>query len=244
MPQPWLEDFKEFLNDPRLTMEEFWVKYTLYRMKAQPKMRKVETEAQALEFYRSSPYGLWRQVVHRRHSAWRTVLRTMRRPDGLLVEFGGGIGSVISWVQRRKRDWRYVLIDVPSKHYEYGLWRSEAEYGWPYESADVITAFDVFEHLQAPVAEAERMRAHLAPGGYLHWNFIAHASRGDLDLATPAQREKTVAYLRSELRTVWEVPGHIIGVKPDQAPRGHARPASHTPPRTSASQDAIAETGG
>ena len=211
-PQGWFAEFKEYLTDPRLTQEEFWVTYTLERMVAQDRIEAVKSKDDALAFYQDCPYSLWRQVVHRRHATWRTVLVTMRLPRGVLVEFGGGIGSVIRYVQRRKRDWRFVLMDVPSAHWDYGLWRTRSTDHIEI-SPDVITAFDVLEHLNDPLSDIQGLVAHLKFGGYLHWNFVAHESRHDLDLATPEQRQETIHFLRADLRTIWERPGHVVSQK-------------------------------
>src|SRR5207244_108905 len=66
---------------------------------------------------------------------------------------------------------------------------------------DVIIALDVLEHLPAASMAAARLTEALRPGGLLYWNF--GEGHGDLNLATPGQREETIAYLLRALRPVW-----------------------------------------
>src|SRR3990172_2700293 len=87
-PQSWLQEYIQYRGDPRMTLEEFYVRFTLKRMAAEPKFAAVKTEADALAFYRDEGYMLWRNLVHRRHSAWRRVKVTMRGCYGDLLEFG------------------------------------------------------------------------------------------------------------------------------------------------------------
>ena len=70
-PQAWLQEFQAYLAQPRMTSEEFWVRYTLLRMDAEKMLKPLMTEAEAHAFYRTHSYMLWRNLVHRRHSAWR-----------------------------------------------------------------------------------------------------------------------------------------------------------------------------
>ena len=117
---PWLSEFRTYLGDPRLTLEEFFVRYTLLRQKESPRLDAVNGEAAARAFYAESDYLLWRQVVHRRHSAWRRVLWTMRGTTGSLLELGCGIAPVSAWVERRKPDWQYGLCDIEvSAHHQF-----------------------------------------------------------------------------------------------------------------------------
>ena len=211
-PQAWLQEFQDYLNEPRMTPEEFWVRYTLKRMDAQPRITGQLTEAQALAFYRESDYMLWRNLVHRRHSAWRRVLVTMRKRKGSLLEWGCGIAPISAWVQRRRPGWRFDLYDVVgSSHFKYARWRiRHLSNGPPH---DVVTLIDVLEHVSDPVTTAQQALAELRPHGYLHWNFVGNPRRNDLDLATPEQRDETVRYLYDALDLVWEGEGYRVSRK-------------------------------
>lgn len=213
-PQAWLQEFMDYLDEPRMTPEEFWVRYTLKRMGAQPRITGELTEEQALAFYRESDYMLWRNLVHRRHSAWRRVLWTMRGRYGTLIEYGCGIAPVSAWVARRRPDWRYILLDIEeSAHLKFARWRLrnyERYSTRPPYATKVVTALDVFEHLADPMKAARECVESLSHGGYLHANFVGNPRRNDLDLATPAQRQETLQYFRDTLELVWEDVGYCI----------------------------------
>lgn len=209
-PQAWLQEFQAYRAEPRMTPEEFWVEYTLRRREAQPILTAVQTEEQALAFYQTAEYMLWRNLVHRRHSAWRRVLVTMPALTvGVLWEVGCAIAPVSTWVSRRRPGWYYHLIDLPSPHRDYGAWRMRQRMAHVWDAppggvAHVITALDVMEHLSDPLKMAARLVECLPRGGYLHWNFVGNPRRNDLDLATEAQQAETVAFLGRELTLVWD----------------------------------------
>jgi hypothetical protein len=216
-PQAWLREFQTYLRDPRMTQEEFWVRYTLKRMEAAPAFRAITSEPDALAFYMERDYLLWRQVVYRRRSAWHRVVATMRSRRGTLLEVGCGIAPVSAWCAARRPEWQYALWDLlDAPHTQYGLWRvlrraKSAMIVWP-DQAEVITALEVFEHLADPLKMAVRCVATLAPGGSFHWNFVETEGR-ELDLATAAQRRETMAYLAEALETVWREPGFTVARK-------------------------------
>jgi len=204
-PQAWVREFARVSGDPRLTREEVWVRYAVRRERAQEQLAAVKTEEDALGFYATSDYLLYRQIIHRRHTAWRTVLAGMGR-WGQLLEFGCGVAPVSAWLRQRRPDWTYVLVDVPSPHRDYAQARLPQAIVCREVPAvgafEVITALDVLEHLPDPLTVSIHLVAALQPGGLLYWNFARGA--GDVNLATPARREETVAYLRRNLRVVWQ----------------------------------------
>lgn len=212
-PQAWLHEFQAYRTEPRMLPEEFWVEYTLRRRAAQPALTTVATEAQARAFYQTSDYMLWRNLVHRRHTAWRRVLVTMP-PVGpcALLEYGSAIAPVSAWVAPRRPRWRYTLLDLPSPHRDYGEWRLrqrgakvEVVEALPcYESYAVITALDVLEHLADPLGVAHSLYRALPDGGLLHWNFVGNPRRNDLDLASEADQRATEQFLREALTLVWD----------------------------------------
>ena len=229
-PQAWLRELQAYLAQPRMTPEEFWVRYTLKRMAAEPLLDHLMTEREALDFYRTSDYPFWRNLVHRRHSAWRRVLVTMAQPDGLFVEYGCGTAPVTRFVAAHRPRWTYGLIDVEGPARAYGAWwiavrhdgaPDEYHFRHAVESVEwlddrmwaqvnVITALDVFEHLADPEPIARMLVDRLAPAGYLHWNFVGNPRQYDLDLATEAQRQATCAYLSGALDLVWEREGYRV----------------------------------
>ena len=211
-PEAWLQEFIAYRGDPRMSLEEFWVRFVLLRMDAEKILKPVMTEAEALDFYRTHEYMLWRNLVHRRHSAWRRVLVTMRGRKGCLLEFACGIAPVTAWCQRRKSMWCYWLQDVDGPAQKFAWWRKNNSTHWagPHH---VITALDAFEHLAEPLSVARDLVDQLLPGGYLHWNFIGNERQNDLDLSTPAQRDETVKYLYEALELVWEQSGYRVSRK-------------------------------
>lgn len=221
-PQAWLHEFHEYRADARMTQEEFWVEYTLRRREAQGRLMAVKDQADAEAFYRESDYMLWRNIVHRRHAAWRRVLVTMGDDPDRFLEFGCATAPVSAYVAPRRPRWSYALVDLESPHRDYGVWRVKrcAMVAQVEERAEclggtfsVITALDVMEHLADPLPIAQRLVRRLAPGGVLHWNFVGNPRRNDLDLATEAQQEETVRYLYDALETVWEEDGYRVGRK-------------------------------
>ena len=211
-PEPaWFREFRAYLGDPRMTIEEFWVKYERLRSQEVPKMRAITTAAEARDFFSTSEYPLWRNLVHRRHSAWRRVLWTMKDPGGDMLEFGCGVAPISAWCARRKPGWRFALKDVDGPHSRFGRWRVPTSRA--IDTYDVITAIDVFEHLAEPETVARDLVGRLWFGGYLHWNFV-ETDGTQLDLATAEQRRATIDYLRSALRVVYEEPGYIVSRKP------------------------------
>ena len=220
-PQRWLTDFATYLEDPRLTLEEFWISYVLRRREANPWFERITTEAEARRFY-ATEYMLWRNIVHRRHSAWRRVLWTMRRP-GVLLEIGCGIAPVSAYCAQSRPDWTYWLYDLDTPHRCYAEWRvgrlvAQASISCTTSGVvtlerlpviargvRVITALDVFEHLADPLGMAKAILRTLEPGGSLHWNFAMTDGMG-LNFATPAQRGATIDYLTTVLTRVWGDP--------------------------------------
>lgn len=212
-PQAWLQEFIEYRGDPRMTMEEFWVRFTLLRMDAEKILKPVMTETEARKFYQKHDYMLWRNLVHRRHSAWRRVLVTMLGKQGCLLEFGCGIAPITAWLLSRKPQWCFWLDDLDGPAMKYAWWRKQQgiHFAGPH---DVVTAVDVFEHLADPEKIAHQLvEKKLGYGGYLHWNFVGNDRQNDLDLASPEQRDATVKYLYEHLRLIWEKDGYRVSQK-------------------------------
>src|SRR3972149_2729439 len=64
-PQSWLQEFIAFQGDPRLTLEEFYVRFTLKRMAAEPTFAAVKTEADAPDCARACSPTPDRTPAHR-----------------------------------------------------------------------------------------------------------------------------------------------------------------------------------
>src|SRR3990167_10082907 len=54
--------------------------------------------------------------------AWPDVARDLPR-GGTLLEYGCGIAPVTAWLERRRRDFRAVLLDVPGHALDFAVWR-------------------------------------------------------------------------------------------------------------------------
>lgn len=216
---PWLEEFKAYVGDPRLTVQDFWYRYCRLRETEGPRLDAVKDEGEARAFYAKSLYPLYRQIVHRRHSAWRRVLWTMREEYGQLCEVGSGIAPVSAYCAPFKPYWDYLLVDVASPHLAFGAWRTKQrtrvvridDEVW--SASEVFTALDVFEHLPDPLTVAHLLVERMMPGGYLHYNFIETDGSG-LDLATASQRRETLDYLGSALRLVYKDGPYRVARKP------------------------------
>ena len=220
-PQAWFQEFQAYLGQPRMELWEFHVRYTLLRMDAEKLLKPTMTEAEARAFYTTHDYMLWRNLVHRRHSAWRRVLVTMPHAPGLLLEYGCGSAPIARWVASRRPYWTYAMIDLDGPARRYAAWHfrqhydpERRRYRYAAESADaqhgvmwsgiyIITALDVFEHLADPETHARNLVERLRPGGYLHANVHFNPSANDLDLASPDQLAATERYLATHLDLVW-----------------------------------------
>lgn len=210
----WFREFRDYLRDPRLTLEEFWIRYAVLRYHTQPRLTAPDLDAET--FFRTSEYPLYRQIVHRRHTSWRRVLVTMRGTRGHLLEVGCGIAPVSAYCATHRPEWTYWLDDLPSAHFTFGEWRVRQRAScvpvWPDET-QVITMLDVLEHLPDPLFVAEHALHTLRPGGYLHWNLTSESSTVGLNLASPAACENTRRFLKSALVTHYESPIHIVSQK-------------------------------
>lgn len=212
-PQAWFQELQTYWAQPRMELWEFHVRYTLKRMDAEKVLKPHMTEAEAHTFYTTSDYMMLRNVVHRRHAAWRRVLATMRGDTGALLEYGCGTAPVSAWLAKRRPSWTYALADLDSPHLRYARWRlGAADVQWP--SYDVVTAIDVFEHLANPITSARQLVRCLKRGGAMHFNIHRNPSANDLDLATEEQLNATARYLESALHVVWRNGEYCIARKP------------------------------
>lgn len=109
-----------------------------------------------------------------RRKGFREVLEKIERyvPSGKLLDFGAGPGIFLS--EARKKGWEvhgielsHEAIKSASELYDIALDRGGLErlQAFPSEYFDVITAFDVIEHLKDPVQFGRDIRRVLKPGG-------------------------------------------------------------------------------
>ena len=112
---------------------------------------------------------------------WAALLQSVeargRRVDSIL-DVGCGTGVFLSWISRERRGIRCEGIELdPERAAEARARNPEAEIqvgdatevlsGSP-GRYDLITLWDVFEHVTAPVRLLGELAAHLVPGGCIH----------------------------------------------------------------------------
>jgi 2-polyprenyl-3-methyl-5-hydroxy-6-metoxy-1,4-benzoquinol methylase len=216
-----------------MTIQEFWVRYTLGRMDAatlwERKPRTTETDYRS--FYAETDYWVLRQMYHSRNECYHELARSMRRPEGDFCEYGCGVAPITAWLRPSFPRWRYTLVDLPSRMLDFARWRFRAHPNVESVSPglgpdlplrrdyDVITCLDVLEHVVNPLQVVQHLVGHLKPGGVLHVNFI-HAPGGENLPEAAAQRPEVVDHLDRSLRA--EVALHVD--VPDEVYARYVRP--------------------
>ena len=231
----WFRELSDYHRG--MTMQEFWVRYTVGRMDAatlwerKPRM----TEADYRSFYGETAYFVLRQMHYHRNSCFHFAAAAMRQAglEGDFCEYGCGVAPITAWLRRRFPRWRYTLVDLPSPMLEFARWRfrglshvetREPGYGSDLPLTrryDVITCLEVLEHVINPFEVVRHLTEHLKPGGALFINFVDDPG-GDENLTeSAAQRAETIEYLNRTLRPV--VPLHGSG--PDVIHGHYVKPA-------------------
>ena len=225
----WLGELSEYYRG--LTVQEFWVRYTLGRMEAATlwdrKPRTSETDYRS--FYAETDYFVLRQMYYHRNDCYHEIASAMRRAGraGVVCEYGSGVAPVTAWLRPRFPAWRYTLVDLPTPTLEFARWRfrkvTNVELKEPGFGADlrltraydVITCLDVLEHVVNPLAVTRHLVEHLKPGGTLFVNFVDDAGGENL-VESAAERRETIAYLNATLRAVVPIEASVDGtyVKP------------------------------
>ena len=211
----WLRELSAYYRG--MTIQEFWVRYTLGRMDAATlwERKPRSTEADYRSFYAETDYFVLRQMYYHRNDCYHAIARLLRRVGkaGDFCEYGCGVAPVTAWLRPRFPGWRYTLVDVPSPMLEFARWRfrgaANVEANEPglgtalplVRPYDVITCLDVLEHVINPLAVVRHLTDHLKPGGTLLVNFVDDA--GGENLAESArERAATLDYLNATLTPV------------------------------------------
>jgi 2-polyprenyl-3-methyl-5-hydroxy-6-metoxy-1,4-benzoquinol methylase len=141
---------------------------------------RAENEAEVLAYYTTTPHYLyelsyWEASADKQ--AWfRVIGRACERYRvRRMVDFGGGVGGLCRALQGRGISCDY--LDVAGNTFNYATWRFRrlglsvqtfnALNGWPApRSYDVVTAWDVLEHLFDLEDTIKKIAQLLRPGGW------------------------------------------------------------------------------
>lgn len=211
----WFRELSAYYRT--MTIQEFWVRYTLGRMDAATLWeRKPRTsESDYRSFYSETDYFVLRQMYHSRNECYHVLADSMRPAGatGDFCEYGCGVAPITAWLRPRFPRWRYTLVDLPTPMLEFARWRFRGlptvETREPGLGADlpltreydVITCMDVLEHVINPLQVVRHLAAHLKPHGVLHVNFI-HAPGGENLVESARQRAEAIAWMDADLRGV------------------------------------------
>jgi len=211
----WLRELSAYYRG--LTIEEFWVRYTLGRMDAatlwERKPRTTETDYRA--FYAETDYFVLRQMYYHRNDCYHAIAALLRRAGraGDVCEYGCGVAPITAWLWPRFPGWRFTLVDLPTPTFEFARWRfrgaGNVELVAPgladdlplRRAYDVVTCLDVLEHVVNPLAVVRHLAAHLKPGGALLVNFVNDPGGENL-VESARERAATIEYLNGALRAV------------------------------------------
>jgi SAM-dependent methyltransferase len=234
----WFHELSSYYRG--MTMQEFWVRYTVLRMEAarlwDSKPRAGEADYRS--FFSETDYYVLRQVFYHRHSSFHWVARALRGvgPVGDFCEYGSGVGPVTAWLRPRFPRWRYTLVDLPCPTFEFARWRfrdaGNVEFLEPglgrelplRRTYDVIAVLEVLEHVINPLDVVRHLVDHLKPGGTLFLNFSDDAGQENL-VESAAERDAVLAYLHQTLEP-------IVPLHGDEPQACYVKPRGAGPART------------
>ena len=213
----WFRELSAYYRG--LTMQEFWIRYTILRMEAAKlwDRKPREGEADYRSFFAEADYFVLRQMYYHRNSCFHWVGDALRAvgSEGDVCEYGCGVAPVTAWLRPRFPRWRFTIVDLPAAALEFARWRfreaSNVEAREPgfgrdlplVRAYDVITCLEVLEHVINPLEVVRHLAEHLKPGGRLFLNFSHDPGKENL-VESAAERAATVAYLDAHL--VAEIP--------------------------------------
>jgi SAM-dependent methyltransferase len=208
----WFRELSAYYRG--LTLQEFWIRYTLLRMEAAKlwDRKPREGEGDYRSFFGETDYFVLRQMYYHRNSCfhWIGDLLSLAGDRGAFCEYGCGVAPVTAWLRPRFPGWRFTLVDLPVPTLEFARWRfrnapnvEALEPGLgrdlPLRHAyDVIACLEVLEHVINPLEVVRHLAEHLKPGGRLVLNFSNDPGRENL-VESAAQRAATVDYLDGRL---------------------------------------------
>lgn len=213
----WFRELSAYYRG--LTMQEFWIRYTLLRLEASKlwDRKPREGEADYRSFFAETDYFVLRQMYYHRNSCFHWVGDALRRVGaaGDFCEYGSGVAPVTAWLRPRFPGWRFTIVDLPAPALEFARWRFRGagnvealEPGFGRDLPltrhyDVIVCLEVLEHVINPLDVVRHLAEHLKPGGRVFLNFSHDPGRENL-VESAAQRTATVAWLDANLTA--EVP--------------------------------------
>ncbi len=170
-------------------------------------LHKGSPPAEVVEFYRTTRTYLFDLTTFNseyRHAAALEALVGMAKKRGLtrVLDFGSGIGSVGLFFAQNGME--VALTDVSEPLMEYAAWRFKVRglklrlinlnrEELPKGAFDVVTAFDVLEHLPQPPESLRALAASMKPGGLIALNVEGPDARFPQHIATYEEVFSTVA---------------------------------------------------
>ena len=207
----WLKELSDYYGG--LTEAKFWERYARERDNvnslwgSRPRSREEEYRS----FYAETDYFVLRQMYYNQNACYFDVMDALEGKGApRICEYGCGVAPVTAWVIGRVPDGHFTLVDLPTPAFEFARWRFRGRPNVEFlvpglgddlplrNSYDVITCFDVLEHVINPLAVVKHLVCHLKPGGELFVNFVYDPTEENL-AESAAQRGTTLALLNETL---------------------------------------------